>query len=132
MKPTREKIIKCFVNKGVDYEIIDIDKSVPNHENDTLFVIKGNNLLYFTDFKLVYHTEYTTYYDVKGDLFFVTPTGTLSGDFILSVDIAINPEDFEDMFIVRCEDFMGCYDEIDDMIMSPNTDHFKNTEIDML
>jgi hypothetical protein len=128
MTLTREKIIKQFTDKN--YEIIPLDKSVPNHDNDTLFVIKGSNLIYFTDFKLDYRDEYSKYYNVMGDLFFVTPTGTLSNDFILNVDALIFPEEYDDMFIVRCED--SVYDEIDNMIILGNTVSFKNVEIELL
>lgn len=98
---TSETITNILDKMGVSYSIFK-PRSGEFGRLDTLFMIRNkHSLVYITDFSIDVDP---TLYIISGDMFFLTPCGTLSQDWIKVFDADFIKEDFDDVFMITSKD----------------------------
>jgi hypothetical protein len=109
---TSEIITNILDEMGVSYKV-NKPRSGEFGFHDTMFMIRDKiNLLYFTDFSL--EVENLTY-KISGDMFFLTPSGTLSSDWIKICESDFVISDYDDVFIITSNDDFD-YIDLDEKI----------------
>lgn len=99
----RKDITDIFDKMGVIHTVREPKKGTEMYSgHDTMFMItKDNNLIYFSDFEVC---PDEIGYEINGNMYFMTPMGDLSHDWVeLNLSIFIK-EDLWDTFIIQPED----------------------------
>jgi len=110
----RNVITDIFDKMGVNYSVKVPKKGTEMYSgHDTMFMItKDNNLIYFTDFEI---SPDDICYEVTGKMYFITPSGDLSHDWVeINLSLFIKA-DLWDTFIIVTDDTFE-YIDFDDYV----------------
>lgn len=102
MKTITSEVITNILDKmGVSYKVLK-PRSGEFGRLDTLFMIRNkHSLVYITDFSIELEGSI---YSISGDMFFLTPNGTLSGDWIKVCEADFIVSDYDDIFMITTDD----------------------------
>lgn len=119
MKTLNRKEITKILDKllfGINYSISDITDGEFNSADFTLFLItKDNNLIYLIKFTISDSID-PSCYTVSGDMFFLTPNGCLSSDWVKLDESYIIKSDIKEAFILKCDEDEFDYLDLDNEI----------------
>lgn len=133
MKTITSEVITGILDKmGVSYKVLK-PRSGEFGRLDTLFMIRNkHSLVYITDFSLEVEDKI---YEISGDMFFLTPNGTLSSDWIKVFEADFIVDDYDDTFMITTNDdydfmkfddyireYMGIEDPKDEKIIVDSID----------
>lgn len=114
MRTITAKVITDILDEmGVSYSIIK-PRTGGFGYRDTMFMIKDKtNLLYLTNFNL--KVDSTTYEISSADMFFLTPCGELSSEWVRLGESDFIKSDYDDVFIITTNDEFE-FTDLDDEI----------------
>lgn len=109
---TSEVITNILDEMGVSYKVFK-PRSGSYGRLDTLYLIRNkHSLVYITDFSIELESAI---YQISGDMFFLTPNGTLSTDWIKVDGADFVVDDYDDIFMITTNDDYD-FMEFDDKI----------------
>jgi hypothetical protein len=120
---TKTDILNVYNELGIKHSSTKIKDGDFDSSEYTLFLISNSNILiYFTNFTVIDAND-NSCYTISGDMFFITPTGSIFSDWVKLEESYIIKSDMREAFIVKHEKDDIDYMDIDKSIIKIMTDH---------